>query len=125
MGWKEEKRLTRRIMIGLASTMLGFRPLNIAGVDTGIAAAEEAAPDVRLPEKPSVAYVDEGGSVKVNALHDLIHNSSRYSDRIPVFRDLAHDLALYPICSVGDEFNAFISIELFGSYKQAHISDLL
>lgn len=86
MGWKEEKRLTRKIMIGLASTVLGLMPLDTAGVDIGVAAAEagaagEAVPDVRLPEGHNV--VD--GSVKVNepintdghAVMDVVQNSDK------------------------------------------------
>lgn len=86
MGWKEEKRLTRKIMIGLASTVLGLMPLDTAGVDIGVAAAEagaagEAVPDVRLPEGHNV--VD--GSVKVNepintdghAVMDVVQSSDK------------------------------------------------
>ncbi|MDY6295695.1 MAG: MBG domain-containing protein [Schwartzia succinivorans] len=86
MGWKEEKRLTRKIMIGLASTVLGLMPLDTAGVDIGVATAEagaagEAVPDVRLPEGHNV--VD--GSVKVNepintdghAVMDVVQSSDK------------------------------------------------
>ncbi|MCR5558835.1 MAG: filamentous hemagglutinin N-terminal domain-containing protein, partial [Schwartzia sp.] len=75
MGRKEESRLTRKIMIGLASAMLGFMPLDIAGVDTGIAAAEALA-DNALPEGHDV----KSGNVDFNtdgAVMDVIQSSEK------------------------------------------------
>lgn len=50
----QERRLARKITIGIASMMLGLMPLNIASADAGNAG--ESAADVQLPDKGNVEF---------------------------------------------------------------------